>query len=132
MRQHRLYQASFLFRDYGFDLEDMPFDQAGNLPRAIDPKLAWAETAPGRTRPSNSTARAKGDLLRVPGIGPLSAQRIVRPAARAPCAMSPILRQLGLRTGPMEPYILLDGRRPTYQLRLFQPATPFAAYTPAQ
>jgi predicted DNA-binding helix-hairpin-helix protein len=31
LRQHRLYQASFLFRDYGFDLEEMPFNQLGNF-----------------------------------------------------------------------------------------------------
>ncbi len=43
LRQHRLYQASFLLRDYGFDLEDLPFEPAsGNLPLTIDPKLAWA------------------------------------------------------------------------------------------
>ncbi|MCA9978947.1 MAG: radical SAM protein, partial [Anaerolineales bacterium] len=43
LRQNRLYQASFLFRDYGFDLEEMPFTEAGNLPLDTDPKLAWAQ-----------------------------------------------------------------------------------------
>src|SRR5215217_124734 len=43
VREHRLYQASFLLRDYGFDLEDMPFVQDGNLPLSTDPKLAWAQ-----------------------------------------------------------------------------------------
>src|SRR5512145_1026164 len=43
MREHRLYQASFLLRDYGFDLEEMPFAQDGNLPLPTDPKLAWAQ-----------------------------------------------------------------------------------------
>lgn len=42
LRQHRLYQTSFLFRDYGFDLEELAFDQKGNLPLGIDPKVAWA------------------------------------------------------------------------------------------
>ena len=42
LREHRLYQASFLLRDYGFDLEEMPFDQAGRLPLSADPKQAWA------------------------------------------------------------------------------------------
>ena len=42
LRQHRLYQASFLMRDYGFDLEEMPFTQDGNLPLMADPKRAWA------------------------------------------------------------------------------------------
>jgi predicted DNA-binding helix-hairpin-helix protein len=43
LREHRLYQASFLLRDYGFDIEDMPFLQNGNLPLYNDPKLAWAQ-----------------------------------------------------------------------------------------
>src|SRR5512133_3144691 len=43
LREHRLYQASFLLRDYGFDLEEMPFLQNGNLPLPTDPKLAWAQ-----------------------------------------------------------------------------------------
>ena len=43
LREHRLYQASFLLRDYGFDLEELPFATDGNLPLPTDPKLAWAQ-----------------------------------------------------------------------------------------
>ena len=43
LREHRLYQASFLLRDYNFDLEDLPFVEDGNLPLGTDPKLAWAQ-----------------------------------------------------------------------------------------
>ncbi len=43
LRARRLYQASFLLRDYGFDLEDMPFVDDGFLPLLLDPKLAWAQ-----------------------------------------------------------------------------------------
>ena len=42
MREHRLYQASFLLRDYGFAMEELPFEQDGNLPLQQDPKLLWA------------------------------------------------------------------------------------------
>jgi len=117
LRQQRLYQASFLFRDYGFELEDMPFDQGGNLPRAADPKLAWAEQHLAES-PLELNRAAKNDLLRVPGIGPLSAARIL--AARRQGTLRDVyhLQQLGLRAGAMKPYILLDGKRPTYQLRL--------------
>ena len=41
-REFRLYQASFLLRDYGWELEDLPFATNANLPPEIDPKLAWA------------------------------------------------------------------------------------------
>ena len=118
LRQHRLYQASFLFRDYGFDLEDMPFDQEGNLPRTADPKLAWAEQHLAGS-PVELNRAAKCDLLRIPGIGPLSAERIVRARRQGTLRDVTHLRQIGLRTRPMEPYILLDGQRPEYQLRLF-------------
>jgi len=43
LREHRLYQASFLLRDYGFDLEELPFADEGNLPLPTDPKQAWAQ-----------------------------------------------------------------------------------------
>lgn len=120
LRQHRLYQASFLFRDFGFDLEDMPFDQAGNLPRSVDPKLAWADRHLAQA-PVELNRAAKSDLLRVPGIGPLSAARILEARRLGTLRDIQHLQQIGLRAGPMKPYILLDGRRPEYQLRLFPP-----------
>jgi predicted DNA-binding helix-hairpin-helix protein len=43
MREHRLYQASFLLRDYQWRVEDLPFLEDGNLRTDIDPKRAWAE-----------------------------------------------------------------------------------------
>ncbi|MCJ7512646.1 MAG: hypothetical protein MUO23_06705, partial [Anaerolineales bacterium] len=42
LRQNRLYEASYLLRDYGFDLEDLPFAGEGNLPLDTDPKTAYA------------------------------------------------------------------------------------------
>src|SRR5258706_6514805 len=48
IREHRLYQASFLLRDYGFDLEEMPFAQDGNLPLPTDPKVSLGTTKPKR------------------------------------------------------------------------------------
>jgi len=42
-RKVRLYQASFLLRDYGFDLEELPFTLTGNLPKERDPKIAYAD-----------------------------------------------------------------------------------------
>jgi predicted DNA-binding helix-hairpin-helix protein len=118
LRQHRLYQASFLFRDYGFDLEDMPFDQTGNLPRGIDPKLAWAEQHLSEA-PVELNRAQRSDLLRVPGLGPIGVERILEARRQGTLGDVYHLRQLGLRTKPMEPFILLDGRRPSYQLKLF-------------
>ena len=43
LREHRLYQASFLLRDYGWKVEDLPFLGDGNMTLETDPKRAWAE-----------------------------------------------------------------------------------------
>jgi predicted DNA-binding helix-hairpin-helix protein len=117
-RQHRLYQASFLFRDYGFDLEEMPFDGAGRLPLDTDPKRAWAEVNL-REAPVELNQAAREDLLRVPGIGPKGVEAILAARRRATLRSVGDLRQVGVRTKGIEPFVLLDGRRPEYQLRLF-------------
>ena len=117
-REYRLYQASFLFRDYGFDLEEMPFTQEGNLPLDRDPKQAWAQTNL-RDEPVEVNRAGRQELLRVPGVGPKSATTIVQARRQGTLRDIQHLRQLGIRTGPMEPYVLLDGTRPTRQLRLF-------------
>ncbi len=76
LREHRLYQASFLFRDYGFDLEEMPFTQNGNLPLPTDPKLAWAQMNLTE-KPLEINRAEKRELLRVPGIGLKGADAIL-------------------------------------------------------
>jgi predicted DNA-binding helix-hairpin-helix protein len=117
MRQHRLYQASFLFRDYGFDLEDLPFGADGNLPLALDPKLAWAEQNLLHS-PVEVNKADHHQLLRVPGIGPKSARNILQERRKGTLRTLPDLRKIGVRTKTMEPYVLLDGQRPHRQLRL--------------
>jgi predicted DNA-binding helix-hairpin-helix protein len=118
LREARLYQASFLLRDYGFTFEELPFDQEGLLPLDRDPKLAWAEEAL-RDRPVELNRAQREELLRVPGIGPLSADRIVEARRRGTLGELRHLEQVGVRgTGRLAPYVLLDGRRPTYQPRL--------------
>ena len=117
-RQHRLYQASFLFRDYGFDLEEMPFDDDGRLPLDTDPKRAWAEANLCQT-PVEVNRAEREELLRVPGIGPKGAAAIIAARRRARLRSVGDLRQIGVRTKDIEPFVLLDGQRPTYQLKLF-------------
>ena len=117
-RQHRLYQASYLFRDYGFDLEEMPFDDDGRLPLDTDPKRAWAE-ANLRETPVEVNRAEREELLRVPGIGPKGAAAIIAARRRARLRSVGDLRQIGVRTKDIEPFVLLDGQRPVYQLKLF-------------
>ena len=117
-REHRLYQASYLFRDYGFDLEEMPFDERGRLPLDTDPKRAWAEVHLCDA-PVEVNRAEREELLRVPGIGPKGAEAILRARRRATLRSVDELRRIGVRTKDIEPFVLLDGRRPAYQMRLF-------------
>jgi predicted DNA-binding helix-hairpin-helix protein len=118
MRQHRLYQASFLFRDYGFDLEEMPFTEKGNLPLVIDPKLAWAQTNLIHD-PVEVNRANRQELLRIPGVGPKGSRAIV--TARRYGALREVrdLKAIGVQTKRLKPFVLLDGKRPTYQPKLF-------------
>lgn len=118
LREHRLYQTSFLFRDYGFDLEDLPFTQEGNLPLEIDPKLAWAQSHL-QDSPVELNRAERQELLRIPGIGPWGADSIL--SARRIGTLRDIddLRHIGVQTKRLKPFVLLDGKRPTYQLSLW-------------
>ncbi len=76
VREHRLYQSDFLLRGYGFNVEDLVFTSKGDLPIGVDPKEAYALTHP-EVYPVEITKASKGDLLRVPGIGPTTADKIL-------------------------------------------------------
>jgi predicted DNA-binding helix-hairpin-helix protein len=117
-RQHRLYQASFLFRDYGFDLEEMPFTPEGNLPLDTDPKMAWAQVNLLHS-PTEINRASREELLRVPGIGPKGAQAILGARRKATLRDVKELQAIGVRTKNLKPYVLLDGKRPLYQPSLF-------------
>jgi hypothetical protein len=85
LREHRLYQASHLLSGYGFAADEMPYEGSGNLPLATDPKTAWALAHPERFPVEVRTASYE-ELVRVPGIGPLAARRIVEGRRRFPPA----------------------------------------------
>lgn len=77
VREHRLYQADWLLRVYGFGYEELPFAHDGNLSLEKDPKQLWAEANPSRF-PLSVNRATREELLRVPGIGPTWAARIVQ------------------------------------------------------
>jgi putative DNA modification/repair radical SAM protein len=69
MREHRLYQADWLYRFYGFDIGEITSTQKdGMLDLDIDPKLAWA-LANRQSFPVNVNTADREMLLRVPGFG---------------------------------------------------------------
>jgi predicted DNA-binding helix-hairpin-helix protein len=117
-REHRLYQASFLMRDYGFDLEEMPFTPEGRLPLDVDPKLGWARATLSEA-PVEVNRADRRELLRVPGIGPKGVDAILQARRRGKLGDLRDLRALGILAARAAPFILLDGRRPERQMRLF-------------
>ena len=118
LREHRLYQASFLLRDYGFDLEEMPFTPDGNLPLPTDPKLAWAQVNL-KERPLEINRAEKRELLRVPGIGLKGAEAILSARRMGQLKDLTSLRKLGIVVARAAPFLLLNGKRPATQMALF-------------
>ena len=90
VREHRLYQADWLLRFYGFDVNELVVGADGNLDLKIDPKLAWA-LANRHQFPVDVNRAPRELLLRIPGIGARTVGRIL--------AMRPVrsLRVLDLK-----------------------------------
>jgi putative DNA modification/repair radical SAM protein len=109
LREHRLYQADWLLRFYGFRLEELPFQADGSLPQEMDPKLAWALGHP-ELFPLEVNRAPQEWLLRVPGIGPESARRILQRRRQGAIRSLEELRGLGVVVGRALPFLLLDGR----------------------
>ncbi len=115
VREHRLYQASFLLRDYGFDLEELPFMREGNLPLESDPKLAWARANLSES-PLEVNKADRRALLRIPGVGPKGAEAILAARRTGKLRDLSTLKKLGILSERAAPFVLLDGRRPAIQL----------------
>ena len=76
LREHRLYQADFLLRQYRFSVEEILSEQAPTFNPYLDPKCNWAVNNMQHF-PIDVNKAALEELLRVPGIGPTGARRIV-------------------------------------------------------
>lgn len=76
-REHRLYQADWLFRFYGFEAREITDGLSdGMLDLDIDPKLAWALRHRGRF-PVDVNKASREDLLRIPGLGTKTIDKII-------------------------------------------------------
>jgi putative DNA modification/repair radical SAM protein len=117
-REHRLYQCDFLFRLYKFGFDELVFDDDGHLPRESDPKMMWATMHP-EFFPVEINRASENDLLRVPGVGPRSATRIMRVRRQASLRTLSDLKKAGAVTKRAAPFVLLDGKRPPFQRILF-------------
>ena len=104
VREHRLYQADWLLRQYGFGYDELVFGKEGNLSLEKDPKLIWAETHPDYF-PLSVKRASREQLLRVPGIGPTYAARIVRFRKETPLSSLDDLRLPSAYLDKAKPYL---------------------------
>lgn len=118
IREHRLYQASFLLRDYGFGLEELPFEMGGGLPTHIDPKLAWAQKYLSEN-PVEVNQVERHTLIRIPGIGPKGVETILKERRKGKIRDLASLKKMGVVAERAAPFLLFDGRRTSYQPYLF-------------
>ncbi len=77
VREHRLYQADWLLRFYGFGVEELTTKEAPDLPLGMDPKTAWALRHP-EYFPVDLHTAPREKLLRVPGLGVRTVDRLLQ------------------------------------------------------
>ena len=111
VREHRLYQADQLVRNYGFSVTEIVDGERPDLDLGMDPKLAWALRHPERW-PVDINAAPREDLLRVPGFGRQTVKRIL--SARRHTALGvQELRRIGARLNVAKLFILTRDSRPS-------------------
>ncbi len=108
LREHRLYQADWLMRQYEFALDEILDPANPNLDEQVDPKLGWALRHP-ESFPIDINTADKRDLLRVPGLGHKSAQRIVA-ARRSGQLRVEDLKRLGVVWSRAQYFVTVPGQ----------------------
>jgi putative DNA modification/repair radical SAM protein len=110
IREHRLYQTDWLLRVYGFSPQEveLALNETGNLLLRKDPKITIAEKQPWLF-PLDINKASYNELLRVPGIGPVSAQRIIEVRKDHSIFSMEQLRKTRVVTRRAAPYIWFKG-----------------------
>lgn len=109
LREHRLYQADWLFRFYGFSAVEVFAGGSPSLDEDLDPKSSWALRNLARF-PLDVQTASYAELLRVPGLGPVSASRILR-ARRSSRLGYAELARLGAVMRRAGPFLSFRGER---------------------
>ncbi|WP_166830349.1 putative DNA modification/repair radical SAM protein [Thalassoroseus pseudoceratinae] len=110
MREHRLYQADWLMRFYGFNVDEIVDDAQPDLSLEHDPKMAWAL----RHReffPVDLNTAPREAILRVPGIGTRNVTRILK-MRRWKRIRIEDLKKLRVVMKKTSPFVLADGHNP--------------------
>jgi putative DNA modification/repair radical SAM protein len=110
VREHRLYQADWLMRFYGFEHHEIVGGSAGMLSLEFDPKLAWA-LAHRERFPVDLNRAPKEMLLRVPGLGVKAVGRLLQ-ARRVRRLRAADLQRLHVPLKKVLPFVVLADHRP--------------------
>jgi putative DNA modification/repair radical SAM protein len=111
VREHRLYQADWLMRFYGFEAQEIvPPQGAGMLSLEVDPKLAWALAHPERF-PVDLDRAPRDLLLRVPGLGVKAVDRLLL-ARRGRRLRADDLKRLRVPAHKVLPFVVTVDHRP--------------------
>jgi len=120
MREHRLYQADWLMRFYGFSHDEIVAAPDGLLRLDVDPKLAWALAHEDRFPVDLNTAPREW-LLRVPGLGVKAVASLLQ-ARRVRRLRAEDLRRLHVPARKVLPFVQVDGHRPAARPRVVHEA----------
>lgn len=110
MREHRLYQADWLLRFYGFDVNEIVDDAQPNLSLEHDPKMAWA-LGHREFFPVDLNTAPREAILRVPGIGTKNVTRILK-MRRWKRIRIEDLKKLRVSLKKTASFVLVDGHNP--------------------
>ncbi|MEN5061521.1 putative DNA modification/repair radical SAM protein [Luteimonas sp. TWI1416] len=126
LREHRLYQADWLLRFYGFDVDEIAPEpaaegapaedgtEAGMLDLDVDPKLAWALRNPTRF-PVDVNRAPREMLLRVPGLGARNVERIIAARPHGALRLDDLAR-LRVPLKKVMPFVIVPGHHPRQRL----------------
>jgi putative DNA modification/repair radical SAM protein len=110
LREHRLYQADWLMRFYGFAATELTTAERPNLEVECDPKMAWALRNRGAF-PVDLNAAPKWKLLRVPGLGVRNVERILQIRRHRSLRLAD-LAKLRVSLGKVRPFIVVADHNP--------------------
>ena len=110
LREHRLYQADWLMRFYGFSTPELATDGAGTLDLSMDPKLAWALQNRDRF-PVDVNTGNRDALLRVPGLGVKTVDRLIRARRHRRLQLDDLAR-LRVPLAKVAPFVVAEGHTP--------------------
>jgi predicted DNA-binding helix-hairpin-helix protein len=114
IREHRLYQADWLMRFYGFKTSEILSPTMPNLDLELDPKLAWAL----RNRqdfPVDIQTASREVLLRVPGLGVRNVDRIIKIRRYTRIRQADLVR-LRVSLAKVQPFLMTADHNPASYL----------------